>query len=64
MGQTAAGRDPTASSSTIHMQQTVNKHGAEQFTLMAGPVMQVDVHGTAQPMRAASHTVRDADRAV
>jgi hypothetical protein len=64
MGQTAPGQDPMASSATIHIQQTVNKHGAEQFTLKAGPVMQVDVHGTAQPMRAASHTVRDQDWAV
>jgi hypothetical protein len=58
-GQPAPDRDPTASSASIHIQQTVNKHGAQQFTLKSGPGMQVGVQGTAQPMRAASHTVRD-----
>ena len=57
-GQPAPGRDPTASSASIHIQQTVNKHGAEQFILKFGPVMQVGVHGTAQPIKAASHTIR------
>ena len=65
-GQTAPGRDPTVSAATTHVQQTVNnpEHEAEQFTLKAGPVIQGDVHCTAQPMRTAPHTVRDPDWAV
>jgi hypothetical protein len=58
-GQPAPGRDPTASSASIHIQQTVNKHGSQQFTLKSRPVMHVGVQGTARPMRTASHTVRD-----
>jgi hypothetical protein len=60
-GQPAPGRDPSASSASIRIQQTVNQHGSQQFTLKSRPVMQVGVQDTAQPMRAASHTVRDPD---
>ncbi len=34
---------------------------ADLIASKAGPVMQVDVHGTAQPMRAAAYTIRPPD---
>ncbi len=53
------GQDPSASSASIRNQQTVSKHSSQRFTSKSRPDMQVGVEDTTQPMRAASHTVRD-----
>jgi hypothetical protein len=58
-GQTAPGRDPSASSASIYNQQTVSKHRSQRFTTKSRPDMPVGVADSTQPMWAASQTVRD-----
>ncbi len=59
IGQSAPGRDPSASSASIYNQQTVSKHRSQRFTTKSRPNMLIGVADTTQPMWAASQTVRD-----